>query len=155
MPNIELKATPRTVVGKKVKTLRNAGLTPGVIYGRHMDSPVAVSFNTRDLEHVMHEAGTSTTIQVFVDGTADPYLAIIRDAQFNAIKRNVIHLDLQALSLTETVRVPVSVVLVGIAPGIELGGILLQLANELEIEALPNALIPQIEVDCECVGYYW
>ena len=146
MEALELRAAPRTVVGKKVKALRHKDIVPGVIYGHGVGS-LPVQFDGRELQKAINQAGTSSTIQVYVEGQKDPYLAIFRAVQIHPIKRNVIHLDLQALDVTETVRVPVSVVLVGEAPAIELGGVLLQILNELEIEALPTALVPHIEVD--------
>lgn len=146
METLELRATPRTVVGKKVKALRHKNIVPGVIYGHGVGS-LPVQFDSRELQNAIGQAGMSSTIQVYVEGQADPYLAIFRAVQIHPIKRNVVHLDLQALDATETVRVPVSVILVGTPPAIELGGVLLQILNELEIEALPTALVPHIEVD--------
>lgn len=148
METLELRATPREIIGgTQVKALRREDIVPGVIYGHGID-PIAVQFNSREVEKAISQAGTSSTVQVYVEGIHDPYLAIFRDVQYHVTKRNVIHLDLQALNLKETVRVPVSVVLTGESPAVkDFGGILLQVLNELEIEALPTALVPSIEVD--------
>ena len=148
MEALELRATPREIVGgKQVKALRREDIVPGIIYGHGID-PIAVQFNSREIAKAITQAGTSSTIQVYVEGVRDPYLAIFRDVQYHITKRNVIHLDLQALNLKETVRVPVSVVLTGESPAVkELDGMLLHILNELEIEALPMALVPSIEVD--------
>jgi len=148
MAALELRATPREIIGgTQVKALRREDIVPGVIYGHGID-PIAVQFDSREIERAVSQAGTSSTVQVYVEGIPDPYLAIFRDVQYHIIKRNVIHLDLQALNLKETVRVPVSVVLTGESPAVkDFGGILLQVLNELEIEALPTALVPSIEVD--------
>ncbi|HOT91770.1 MAG TPA: 50S ribosomal protein L25 [Anaerolineae bacterium] len=147
METLELRATPRTVVGKQVNALRREGIVPGVIYG-HGIEPIPVQFNSREVEKAISKAGTSSTIQVYVEGTQEPYLAIFRDVQYHTLKRNVIHLDLQALNVREVVRVPVSVDLVGESPAVkDFGGVLLHILNELEIKALPTALVPAIEVD--------
>lgn len=148
METLELRATPREIIGgTQVKALRREDIVPGIIYGHGID-PIAVQFDSREVEKAINEAGTSSTVQVYVEGTRDPYLAIFRDVQYHTIKRNVIHLDLQALDLKETVRVPVSVVLTGESAAVEdFGGVLLHILNELEIEALPTALVPSIEVD--------
>ncbi|MBN1248762.1 MAG: 50S ribosomal protein L25 [Anaerolineae bacterium] len=147
MEAIELHAEPRTLTGKKAKLLRRESIVPGVIYGRHIE-PIAVQFEYRELLKALHRAGTSAAVQVALKGAEEPYLAIFRDVQHNPIRRDVTHVDLQALSLTETVRVSVNVVLVGTAPATEeAGGVVMQLLTELEIEALPTALIPVIEVD--------
>lgn len=147
MEAIELNAEPRTLTGKQAKLLRRQNIIPGVIYGRHIE-PIAVQFESRELLKALNRAGTSAAVQVALEGADEPYLAIFRDIQHNPIRRDVTHVDLQALSLTETVRVPVNVVLVGNAPAAEeAGGVVMQLLTELEIEALPTALIPVIEVD--------
>lgn len=147
MEAIQLHAEPRTLTGKKVKLLRQKDIVPGVIYGRHID-PIAVQFDKRELTTALNRAGTSATVQVEVEGSSDPHLVIFRDVQHHAILRNVTHVDLQALSLTETVRVPLNIVLVGVAPVIESdAGVVTQVLQEVEIEALPTDLIPLIEVD--------
>ncbi len=148
METLELRATPREIIGgTQVKALRREDIVPGIIYGHGID-PIAVQFDSREIEKAINEAGTSLTVQVYVEGTRDPYLAIFRDVQYHTLKRNVIHLDLQALDLKETVRVPVSVVLTGESAAVEdFGGVLLHILNELEIAALPTALVPSIEVD--------
>jgi len=147
MERIQLSATPRTVVGKQVKQLREKALTPGVIYG-HGFEPVPVQFGTRELEAALLRAGSSTLLNIEVAGIAQPYTVIVRDVQRHTLKRFVTHVDMQALSMTETVRVPVSLVLVGESPAVrDLHGMLLQVINEVEIECLPSALVPSIEID--------
>ncbi len=147
MEAIELRAEPRTVTGKKVKYLRDQNIIPGIVYGRRID-PIAVQFDHRELLGALNQAGTSAAVQLEIAGEGEPYLAIFRDVQHHPIQRKVSHVDLQALSLDEMVRVPVNVVIVGVAPAaVEEGGVLVQQLTELEIEALPTALIPYIEVD--------
>jgi len=147
MEAIQLHAEPRTVIGKKVKLLRHKNIVPGVIYGRHLD-PVVVQFDKLELTSTLNQVGTSATLQVEVAGSPEPYLVIFRDIQHHTILRDIVHVDLQALSLTETVRVPVNIVLVGVAPAVESeAGVVMQTLQEVEIEALPTDLIPLIEVD--------
>lgn len=147
MKSIELRAQPRTLTGKQVKLLRRQSIVPGIVYGHNID-PVAVQFDSKELSHALRHAGTSATVQLLVEGIENPYLAIFRDVQHHAIRQDITHVDLQALSLTETVRVPVNIVLVGTAPAVqEQGGVLMHTLLELEIEALPLDLIPAIEVN--------
>lgn len=147
MERIQLSASPRTVIGKQVKQLRREALTPGVIYG-HGFEPLAVQFAARELETALVRAGTSTLLYVDVAGVAQPYTVIVRDFQRHPLKRNVTHVDMQALNMSETVRLPVALVLVGESPAVrDLHGMLLHIITEVEIECLPSALIPAIEVD--------
>lgn len=147
MERIQLSAMPRTVVGKQVKRLRSENLTPGVIYGHGFES-LAVQFATRELETALTRAGSSTLLDVDVAGVPQPYTVIVRDMQRHVLKRFVTHVDMQALNMTETVRVQVALVLVGESPAVrDLFGMLLQVLTEVEIECLPAALIPAIEID--------
>jgi large subunit ribosomal protein L25 len=147
MEAIQLHAEPRMLTGKKVKLLRQQDIIPGVIYGRHIDS-VAVQFDKKELTAALNRAGTSSTLQVDVTDFPEPYLTIFRDVQHHTILRDVTHVDLQALSLTETVRVSVNIVIVGVSPAVETyAGVVMQTLQEVEIEALPTDLIPMIEVD--------
>ncbi len=147
MEQLKLQATPRTVIGKQVKQLRREGLLPGIIYGRSIE-PLAVQFDAREARSIAGQAGSSSLISVYVAGTPIPYSVIIRDVQWNYLKRVLIHLDLQALSMTEKVRIRISINLVGAAAAVEeLGGVLLHLVNEIDVECLPSALVPAIDVD--------
>ncbi|MEA3307956.1 MAG: 50S ribosomal protein L25 [Chloroflexota bacterium] len=147
MEQLELRAIPRSITGKKVKRLRKIGMTPGILYGSDITS-AALKFNTREIEKVIAKAGSSSLIQVQVEGSEQTYMTIVRDVQRDVIKRFVTHVDLQALNMQETVTLPISILLVGEAPGVEeLGGVLLQQIYEVEVECLPADLIPAIKVD--------
>jgi len=147
MERIQLSAMPREVIGKQVKHLRDANLIPGVIYG-HGFEPLPVQFAARELELVLQRAGTSTLLNIEVAGTSQPYTVIVRDVQRHPLKRYVTHVDMQALNMAETVRVAIPVVLSGDSPAVrDLHGMLLHLITEVEVEGLPSALIPAIEVN--------
>ncbi|RLC90826.1 MAG: 50S ribosomal protein L25 [Chloroflexi bacterium] len=147
MEQLKLQAMPRTAIGKQVKQLRREGLLPGIIYG-HSIEPLAVQFDAREARSIADQAGSSSLINVYIAGTPTPYSVIIRDVQWDYLKRTLIHLDLQALSMTEKVRIPISINLVGTAAAVEeLGGVLLHLVNEVDVECLPSALVPAIDVD--------
>ena len=147
MKQLELQASLRELTGKKVKRLRKAGMTPGILYGSDID-PKTLKFDTREVEDIVLRAGSSSLIQVQIEGSEQPHVAIVRDVQRDIIKRSVNHVDLQALNMQEPVTLPISILLVGNAPGVEtMGGVLLQQIYEVEVECLPADLIPAIEVD--------
>ncbi|MGC9399184.1 MAG: 50S ribosomal protein L25 [Anaerolineae bacterium] len=147
MEQLELNAAPRTLTGKKVKRLRRAGMVPGVLYGSDVEAK-ALKFDQHEVESVVMRAGSSRLIQVNVSDDDEVYMAIVRDVQRDIFKQTLMHVDLQALNMQETVRLPISINLVGEAPGVEeMGGVLLQQIYEVEVECLPADLIPFIEVD--------
>ncbi|MFP4343807.1 MAG: 50S ribosomal protein L25 [Anaerolineales bacterium] len=147
MAELELRTTPRETIGKQVKQLRREGLVPGILYGRGIES-IAVKIDQQAAEDIVRQAGSSTLVKVHVEGQQEPFSVIVRDVQRHVIRRDLLHVDLQALSMTETVRLPIPVVLVGNAPAAEeLGGVLLQQINEIEVECLPGALVSAFEID--------
>ncbi len=145
MEQLELQAQPRSLTGKKVKRLRAAGMVPGVLYGSGVESK-ALKFERREIESIVARAGSSRLVKVNIDD--EEYMAIVRDVQRNIFKQFLMHVDLQALNMQETVRLPISISLLGEAPGVEeMGGVLLQQIYEVEVECLPSDLIPSIDVD--------
>jgi large subunit ribosomal protein L25 len=137
----------RELTGKKVKRLRNAGMVPGVIYGSDVEA-IPLKFEQREIEKVVNRAGSSSLIRVSVEGEDEPFMAIVRDVQRDIFKQFLTHVDLQALNMQETVQLPISVSLIGEAPGVEeMGGVLIQQIYEIEVECLPSDLIPSIDVD--------
>src|SRR3972149_5754880 len=58
---VELKVTPREVLGKKVSSLRREGIIPANVYGHALDS-VAIQVPKEDLAHVMRTAGRNEIV---------------------------------------------------------------------------------------------
>lgn len=143
--NISLNASTRTVLGKKVKTLRNQGMVPGVIYGPEFDSlPVAV--DARELRTTLIEAGGTNVIDIQLEKDTIPVL--VRDVQRDRIRDNVIHIDFYRIAMDRLLRTEVPITIVGEPEIIATGeAVYLQLLNSLEVETLPGNLVDEIEVD--------
>jgi len=141
-----LNAKPRTVIGKQVKALRRQGWIPAVLYGRHI-RPMALQVESQELQRVLAQArGGARLITLQVDG--ETHLALIREVQREPIRREILHVDFQAVEMTEKIRVEVPVVFVGASPAVERGeGILVHGLTHVEIECLPKDLIEAITVD--------
>jgi large subunit ribosomal protein L25 len=151
MEQLELYAKHRKITGKKVKRLRREGYVPGILYGHDVD-PIPLLFDGHDIESAVRQTSTSTLVQVNIEGYDEAYTAVFRDTQRDILKHNLIHVDLLSLNLEETVRVDVPLNLVGVSPAEEeQGGVLIQQLNEVEVEALPMALVPAIEIDISTI----
>ena len=147
MEQIELKTQKRTVLGKKVKSLRREGLVPAVLYGRETDS-IPLQVEGRELDRVLAQAGEHRLIALKIGRARKRQLALTRDVQWDVISRKLIHVDFYAVVMTEKVTTEVPLVLVGEAPAmIQEGTMLLQSLDEVEIECLPGDLPEAIEVD--------
>lgn len=145
MEKIIIKAKPRTVIGKQVRALRRAGELPGIIYGHHIQ-PIPISMNAHDASLILERTTSSSLITIDLEGKEYP--ALVREKQRHPIKRTLLHVDFQAVSLTEAIRAKVSIHLMGEAPAVkDLNAVLVTGLDEVEVECLPQDLPERIEVD--------
>jgi large subunit ribosomal protein L25 len=145
MDKVILKATPRTTTGRHVRALRRTGLLPGVIYG-HNVKPITISLDARDAAKVLARLSSSSLVTVDVDGKEYP--SLVREKQMNYIKRNLIHVDFQVVSLTEKIRANVGIVLTGNSVAVkDFNAMLINGLTELEVEAFPQDLPERVVVD--------
>ncbi len=145
MEKIVIKATKRSIIGKQVSALRRAGQLPGVIYGHNVE-PVAIQMDAHDAGKLIPRLTSSSIVTVDLEGKK--IAALVREKQKNYIKGNLIHVDFQAVSLTEKIRAWVPVHLLGVAPAVkDFSAVLVHNMEEVEIEALPGDLPERIDLD--------
>ncbi|HEX9309323.1 MAG TPA: 50S ribosomal protein L25/general stress protein Ctc [Gemmatimonadaceae bacterium] len=147
MAIVSFNATARDTTGKgAARSLRSNGQVPAVIYG-HGREPQPLSLNARDLDKMLgHIQAESTVIEVSFGGTTSKTL--IREIQRHPLKRQILHVDFQALVAGEKVTVSIPIVLTGIAEGVRLeGGVLDHTLRELEIEVDPSNIPDHVELD--------
>ena len=147
MATVSLSADSRDIKGKgAARTLRSQGQVPAVIYGHGRD-PQSLALNARDLDKLLsHIQAESTVIEVTVGGHTAKTL--IREIQRHPIKRQILHVDFQALVAGEKVTVSIPIVLTGVPEGVRLeGGVLDQTLREIEIEVDPSNIPDHIEYD--------
>jgi len=147
MAELALNALGRQITGKRVKQLRQQGLIPAVIYGRHI-SPISVSIPRRELEHILQQAGSTQLVKVYVGEGGEPHNVLVRDTQRDAITGALLHADLYEVSMTEKITTEIPIVLVGKSPAVDMElGILVRNLDSIEVECLPGDLVPEIVVD--------
>jgi large subunit ribosomal protein L25 len=145
MDKVILKATARTTTGRHVRALRRSGQLPGILYGRHFE-PVTISMDSRDAAKVLGRLSSSSLVTVEVDGKEYP--SLVREKQINYIKRNLIHVDFQVVSLTEKIHANVGIVLTGNSIAVkDFNAMLINGLTELEVEAFPQDLPERVVVD--------
>lgn len=147
MNKLSLKAQERTILGKKVKKLRKDGLLPGHVFGKKVETG-HVTVNAREFLEIFHQAGETGLINLRI-GEEKIRPVMVRGVQYDPVTDDAIHIDFYQVNLTEKVKVPVPLVLVGEQPeSVGLGeAIVLQTLNEIEVEALPTDLVEKIEVN--------
>jgi large subunit ribosomal protein L25 len=140
-----INAEERTVLGKKVKQLRNDGIVPVTVYGPNI-APVNLQVPYRPLEVALMKAGGTNIIDMKVGGKTLKVLA--RDVQRNPIKGFILHVDFFAIDADSKITTAVPVQFIGESPAVSSGkGILTAGINNITVETLPSKLINVIEVD--------
>ncbi len=146
MSDITLKARARTVLGKKTKTIRNAGDIPAVLYGRGVASK-SLTVSAGDFSKIYKKAGESTLIDLVIDD-AVPTKVIIQDIQRHPLTSVIIHADLHEVKMTEKLKAEIVLSFTGESAAVkELGGVLVKSLDHLKVETLPADLVSEIMVD--------
>ncbi len=147
MDRLNLQAEERTILGKKVKLLRKDGKIPGHVFGKGVETE-HVSVDGKIFLKTFKEAGETGLIDLKI-GSEKIRPVLVRDVSFDPVSGSPFHIDFYQVNLSEKVKVPVPLVLVGEDPEtVKLGeAIVLQTLNQVEVEALPTDLVENIEVD--------
>jgi len=144
---IELQATKRDVLGKKVKLLRRKGIIPVHLFGHNVKS-LALQCEAVELQRVLSQAGKTRLISLEIDKGKSPETVVVREVQRDSLTEGLLHVDLYQVRITERIRVEVPIVPVGEAPALKSKeNMLLQELNSLTIECLPNEIPPNVKVD--------
>jgi large subunit ribosomal protein L25 len=145
MEEVVFLANRREVTGKKVKLLRRDGMLPAVVYGHNIE-PISITLDMRDAIRTLDSISPSALVVLDIEG--DKHYTLVRDKQRNPVRRSIIHVDFQAVSLTETVRADVNINIIGEAPAVETYlAIVVPSLEQLSIECLPTNLPDKIDVD--------
>mgnify|MGYP001155040852 FL=1 len=145
MEQLVINAEIRNTTGKKVKALRRAGKLPGIIYG-HKVEPTAVLMDQKEATVALNQATSSSIVMIKLEGK--DIAALIREKQRDFIRNTYLHIDFQAVSLTEMIRTTVNIELTGIAPAVkDFDGIVVEGLTSIEVEALPADLPERFIVD--------
>ena len=143
-PMITLDITKRDITSNLEK-IRREGLVTAVFYGRKQAS-TAITVKEIDFLKVWKEAGESSVISIS-DGT-EKHDALIHDVSTNAVTGKVIHVDFYIIEKGKKVEVAVPINFVGVAfAQKDLGGSLVKVMHEIEVEAEASNLPHEIEVD--------
>jgi large subunit ribosomal protein L25 len=134
----------RATVRKGLGQLRREGMTPAVIHNHGKDS-VLVMAPEVTLTKVYNAAGKHHPLELNVG--SDKYLALIKDAHYNPVRRRIEHVVFQAINRNEKVTAEIPVRIEGDAPAEKLGLMILTQLDHVEVEALPRNLPDELTVD--------
>lgn len=145
MNKIILEVKKRTLLGRKVKKLRQQGIVPANIFGKKITSQ-AVEVDLNHLKKAYQQAGETNVIEIKQNEHVTPVL--LHNIQLHPVTSNIIHVDFYQVDLKEKVKTFVPIEIVGKSSAAEQKqGALLQLLDEIEVEALPTKIPKNITVD--------
>ncbi len=119
----------------RMRRLRDTGSIPAILYG-HGLANVNLAVVHKELMAAVKHGGKLVALKGDVSESA-----LIRSVQWDTYSKNIIHLDLMRVDLTEMVNTTVRLELKGTPAGATEGGVLQFITHEIEIEC-PAASIP-------------
>lgn len=147
MDKLNLSVNKRDLLGKKAKSLRRQGTLPGNVYGKGLES-VAISLPTKEFHTLSRAAGETGVIYLKIDGEDQERPVLIHSISKHPVTDALIHADLYQVNLKVKTTANVPIVLVGENELEKQGeGLIMQVINEIEVEALPTDIPHQFEID--------
>lgn len=130
---------------KEPEELRTSGVIPAVFYGPK-EASQSIQIVYADFEKVFKEAGESSVVVLDFEGKQ--LETLIHDVAYHPVRGTFAHVDFYVIEKGKKVQVNIPLEFVGIAPAEKsLGGTLVKVMYEVEIEAMPANLPQHIEVD--------
>jgi len=128
-----------------LKELRKSGFVPAVFYGAKEQS-CCIAVKETDFIKVWKEAGESSVV-VLKDSDGE-YESLIHDVQKDPVSGKLVHVDFYILEKGKKVSVKVPLEFIGVSDAVKaLGGTLVKVMHEIEVEATPANLPHDIKVD--------
>jgi large subunit ribosomal protein L25 len=129
---VKLKATNRDQLGSRsVKRLRDKGLLPGVIYG-HKQAVLPVTLDQKEVTNHINKG--AHLFDIDLAGVSETVL--VKDAQYDYLGIELLHVDFSRVRLDEKVKVTVPLELKGTPVGEANGQKLQVLLTDLEVECV-------------------
>ncbi len=130
------------------RRLRRTGRVPAIIYGS-TEKPQSIDIDHNELFQLLRkEAFYSSVLTANIDGVKET--CVLRDVQRHPYRQVILHADFQRVDATHKLhqKVPLHFINADIAPGVKLGGGIIQhVLTDVEVRCLPKDLPAFIEVD--------
>ncbi len=136
-----LKAEKRDM-NTKAKKLRREGFVTGTVFGRELSETIPLKMEKAAVERLLKSEGKGGRVLLDVEGQV--YNALIKEVDYNPLKRQVDEIDFQALVNGEKVHSTAEIHLVGADM---CAGVPELMLPEISYRALPDSLTDRIQVN--------
>ena len=151
--NVGLQANEREGRGKNdARRLRTQGFVPAVLYGDGSDATV-LAVPEKIVDYTLQHVGDNALYDLSV-GSGGSSTARVVDAQRNPVTGRLVHVDFAPVNMRERIVITVPLTVAGTdeSPGVSEGGVVDQVAYEIEVESLPGNIPQELVVDVSGLG---
>ena len=150
MKTIEIIGYRRANLGKvESQRLREEGLVPCVLYGGdnqvHFYAPMIL------FREVVY---TNEAHFVHLNIEGEESQAILQEVQFHPVSEVILHADFLRISEDRKIKMSIPARLVGLAPGVNKGGALVQKRSALKVYGFPKDMPDHIDVDVSTLDFH-
>ena len=139
----ELQIEQRSEFGRRAaKALRRSGLVPVNFYSGGEEAQSYVMTETH-LREAMHSG--EQIFNITIDG--EQRRAMVKDVQWHPVTDKILHMDFLGVRLRDIIEIPVAVIAVGTAMGVQEGGVLQQPIHEVVVRCKGEDVPDSIEID--------
>ena len=150
---LTISAQKRDLFGKRLKKERKDGNLPAVLYGPKEETS-SITIPAQEFDNVWRKAGETTVVSLRVEGIGEKDV-MIHDVAVDPVRGNPIHVDFYAIEKGKKITVEVPLVFIGVAHAVkELGGTLVKVLHEIEIEAFPKNIPHELTVDISSLSSF-
>jgi large subunit ribosomal protein L25 len=129
------------------RTLRREGRVPAVLYGPKR-AAATLSFVERDFERQVGEGARTQLLRLQSDDALfNQKLVQIKETQRHPISHSLVHADFYEVDVHEKITVEVPLDFVGLAAGVDRGGILQPIRRVVEVLCLPLEIPDEFKID--------
>ena len=149
--NVDLQARERAERGKNAaRRLRASGMVPAILYGGGDGQSKSLSVPGKIVDYTLHHLGDNALYDI--DFGAVTSTARIVDVQRDPVTGRLVHVDFAPVNMQERIEFTVPLHVVGESPGAEEGGVLQQVAYEVQVESLPGDIPQELTIDVSNLG---
>ena len=151
--NVDLQAKQREERGKNAaRRLRASGMVPAVLYGGGSEAggSMALAVPDKVVDYTLQHLGDNALYEI--DLGSGGSTARIVDVHRDPVSGRLVHVDFAPVNMRERIEVTVPLHVVGESPGAEEGGVLQQVAYEVQIETLPGDIPQELTLDVSSLG---
>jgi large subunit ribosomal protein L25 len=148
--NVSLEAREREGRGKNdARRLRAQGMVPAVLYGDGGGAGSTVlAVPAKVVDYTLQHVGDNALYDLKLGGHDDATVRVV-DVHRNPVSGRLVHVDFAPVDMRERIVITVPLTVAGAdeSPGVTEGGVLDQVAYEVEVESLPGDIPQELMLD--------